>query len=403
MHQPLEGIRVLELGMFHAGPAGAAILGDLGAEVIKIEQPGLGDPIRRLAFVGHVHLQLPDGGSVWHEGANRSKKSVTIDLNKDKGKEIVYRLAAKSDVFLTSIRRSAVNKLQMNYETISKVNPKIIYAWVSGYGPKGPDRDIGAFDYQGQGRSGMMYHMGEPDMTPLVSQFGIIDQATSIMASHEIITALLMRERFGIGQEVHVSILSTAMYLLYCNILIRLVGGFEAARHQRSTEYPLRNYYKCADGRWFILTAGIFEKYWSPLCKAIGHTELEKDERFNSNEKLIANSAQMIVIFDQIFATRPRDEWLKILTEADLPVAPVNRLSELTDDRQIMDNDYIMDFDHPRLGKIKIPGYPIHFSKTNAKTKIAAPDLGQHTDDVLREIGGYSASEIKQFRAEDVI
>ena len=111
----------------------------------------------------------------------------------------------------------------------------------------------------------------------------------------------------------------------------------------------------------------------------------------------------MIVIFDQIFATRPRDEWLKILMEADLPVAPVNRLSELTDDRQIMENDYIMDFDHPKLGKIKIPGYPIHFSKTNAKTKIAAPDLGQHTDDVLREIGGYSASEIKQFRAEDVI
>ncbi|HEX7364697.1 MAG TPA: CoA transferase [Dehalococcoidia bacterium] len=403
MNQPLEGIRVLELGMFHAGPAGAAILGDLGAEVIKIEQPGLGDPIRRLAFVGHVHLQLEDGGSIWHEGANRSKKSVTIDLTREKGREIVYRLAAKSDVFLTSIRRSAVDKLEMNYEAISKVNPKIIYAWVSGYGPKGPDRDVGAFDYQGQGRSGMMYHMGEPDMTPLVSQFGIIDQATSIMASHEIITALLMRERFGIGQEVHVSILSTAMYLLYCNILIELVGGFEAPRHQRSKEYPLRNYYKCADGRWFILTAGIFEKYWPPLCKAIGHLELENDDRFNSSEKLLANSAELIVIFDQIFSTRPRDEWLKILAEVDLPVAPVNRLSELTNDRQIMENNYIMDFDHPRLGKIQMPGYPIHFSKTNAITKIAAPDLGEHTDNVLKEIGGYSDDDIARFRKEGVI
>ncbi len=403
MNKPLEGIRVLELGMFHAGPGGTAILGDLGAEVIKIEQAGLGDPIRRLAYVGHVHLELEGGGSVWHEGANRSKKSVTIDLNKEKGKEIVYRLVSKSDVFLASIRRTAVEKLKMDYPVISKINPRIIYAWVSGYGPLGPDRDVGAFDYQGQGRSGMMYCMGEPDMTPLVSQFGIIDQATSIMASHEIITALLMRERFGIGQEVHVSILSTALYLLYCNIFIALVGGFEAPRHQRSKEYPLRNYYKCADGRWFILTAGIFEKYWSSVCQAIGHPELENDTRFDSTEKLIANSEQLVAIFDQIFVSRPRDEWLKILAEYDLPVAPVNRLSELVDDPQIMANNYIMDFDHPRLGKIRIPGYPIHFSKTDATTRIAAPELGEHTDSVLKEICGYSEDDISRFRDEGVI
>lgn len=403
MNQPLEGIRVLELGMFHAGPGGAAILGDLGAEVIKIEQPGSGDPIRKLAFVGHVRLELEGGRSIWHEGANRSKKSVTIDLSKEKGREIAYRLAGKSDVFLTSMRRPAVEKLKMNYATLSKVNPKIIYAWVSGYGPNGPDRDVGAFDYQGQGRSGMMYCIGEPDMTPLVSQFGIIDQATSIMASHEIITALLMRERFGIGQEVHVSILSTALYLLYCNVLIALVGGFEAPRHQRSKEYPLRNYYKCADGRWFILTVTIFDKYWSSLCQAIGHTELENDARFDSTEKLLVNSEQLVVLFDQIFAMRPRDEWLKIFAKYDLPVAPVNRLSELVEDPQIMENDYIMDFEHPRLGKIKIPGYPVHFSKTDAKTKIAAPELGEHTVSVLREIGGYSDKEIAQFRDEGVI
>jgi len=140
---------------------------DLGAEVIKIEQPGSGDPIRKLDFVGHVHLQLEGGGSVWHEGANRSKKSVTIDLTKEKGREIVYGLVKKSDVFLVSVRRQAVNKLKMDYSTLSKINPKLIYAWVSGFGPKGPDRDVGAFDYQGQGRSGMMFCVGEPDMTRL--------------------------------------------------------------------------------------------------------------------------------------------------------------------------------------------------------------------------------------------
>jgi len=403
VNQPLEGIRVLELGMFHAGPGGTAILGDLGAEVIKIEPPGSGDPIRKLDFVGQVYLQLEGGRSVWHEGANRSKKSVTIDLNKERGREIAYRLVSRSDVFLTSVRRPAVEKLKMDYATLSRINPRIIYAWVSGYGPNGPDRNVGAFDYQGQGRSGMMFCVGEPDMTPLVSQFGIIDQATSIMASHEVITALLMRERFGIGQEVHVSILSTALYLLYCNILITLVGGFEPPRHQRSTEHPLRNYYKCADGHWFILTAGIFEKYWSSLCQAMGHPELANDERFGSAEKLRANSEQIVALFDKFFATRPRDEWLKILSEYDLPVAPVNRLCELVDDPQVMENGYITDFDHPVLGKIKIPGYPIHFSKTDVKTKTAAPELGEHTDSVLREVGGYSDEEIAQLRHECVI
>jgi crotonobetainyl-CoA:carnitine CoA-transferase CaiB-like acyl-CoA transferase len=223
------------------------------------------------------------------------------------------------------------------------------------------------------------------------------------MASHEIITALLMRERFGIGQEVHVSILSTALYLLYCNVLIQLVTGVEAPRHQRSKEFPLRNYYKCADGRWFILTAGIFDKYWTSLCQAIEHPELINDARFDSTEKLLANSQELVVIFDQIFAMRPRDEWLKILTEYDLPVAPVNRLSELVNDPQITENSYIMDVDHPRLGKIKIPGYPIHFSATNATTRVAAPSLGEHTDLILKEVGGYSDTDISKFRAENVI
>lgn len=403
MKRPLEGIRVLELGMFHAGPGGSAILGDLGAEVIKIEQPGTGDPMRHMKMVGSVPLEIQGENSIWHEAANRNKKSVTIDLHKERGKEVAYRLVSKSDVFLTSLRRPAVKKLKMDYPVLSKINSKLIYAWVSGYGPNGPDRDVGAFDYQGQGRSGMMFCVGEPDMPPLVSQFGIIDQATSIMASHEIITALLMRERSGIGQEVHVSILSTALYMLYCNVLIALVSGFEVPRHKRVKEYPLRNYYKCSDGHWFILTATLFERYWPALCQAIGHPELKKDERFDTAEKLHINSEQLVALFDQIFATKPRDEWLELFAKYDLPVGPVNRLSELVNDPQITQNGYIVDFEHPRLGKIKIPGYPVHFSKAHAGTRSAAPGIGEHTDSILREIGGYSQKEIIQFRADGVI
>ena len=403
MRQPLEGIRVLELAMFHAGPGGSAILADLGAEVIKIEQPEVGDPMRKLNLVGNVHLELEGGRSIWHEGANRGKKSVTIDLNKERGREVAYRLASKSDVFLTSLRRPAVEKLRMDYSVLSKINPKLIYAWVSGFGPNGPDRDVAAFDYQGQGRSGMMFCVGEPQMPPLVSQFGIIDQATSVMASHQVLTALLMRERFGVGQEVHVSILSTALYLLYMNVLIALVGGFEVPRHQRSKEYPLRNYYKCADDRWLIMTLTISERYWPPLCQAIGHPQLESDARFDTDEKRHANSEQLVAFLDQVFATRPRREWLDVLAKYDLPVGPVHRLSELVEDPQILQNNYIVDFDHPWLGKIKIPGYPIHFSESYAGTRSSAPELGQDTEAVLTDLGGYSEKEIAQLRDEGVI
>ena len=189
MKQPLAGIRVLELAMFHAGPGGSAILADLGAEVIKIEQPGVGDPIRTLKRVSYVLLELQGGGSVWNEAANRNKKSVTIDLSEAKGREALYRLVNKSDVFLTSLRAPAIEKMKLGYPVLAKINPKLIYARISAFGQKGPDRNLGGFDYQGQGRSGMMYSVGEPQMTPLVSQFGIVDQTTSIMLSHAVITA----------------------------------------------------------------------------------------------------------------------------------------------------------------------------------------------------------------------
>jgi len=403
MKQPLEGIRVLELGMFHAGPGGSAILGDLGAEVIKIESPGTGDPVRSIKRVSYVLLELQGGGSIWHEAANRNKKSITIDLNTAKGREVVHRLVSQADVFITSLRAPAIEKMGMTYPILSQINPSLIYARVSSFGPKGPDRDTGGFDYQGQGRSGMMYSVGEPQMTPLVSQFGVIDQTTSIMLSHSVITALFQRERTGIGQEVHVSILGTALFMLYDNVITALVGDFEVPRHQRATEYPLRNFYQCADDKWFIVTLPPVDKHWPIFCRAIGRPELENDDRFDTLEKRLTNSAEMVTMLDGIFVTRPREDWLKILTEYDLPHSPVHRLTELKDDPQILENDYIVDFDHPRLGRIQIPGYPAHFSQSKVGTTRCAPELGEHTEAVLAELGNYSSEEIAALRAEGVV
>jgi crotonobetainyl-CoA:carnitine CoA-transferase CaiB-like acyl-CoA transferase len=403
MKRPLEGIRVIECGIFHAGPGGSAILGDLGAEVIKIEQPGVGDPIRAAKTVGKIPFEIPGDRTLFCEGANRNKKSVTVNLRTPEGQEIVYRLVKKADVFLTNMRRTAIENLKITYPILREINPRLIYASVSAFGSKGPDRDRGGFDYQGQARSGLMYSMGEEDMPPIVSQFGIVDQATAIMASHQILTALFMREREGIGQEVHVSILGSAIFLLYFNVLTAQLGRFEVPRHRRKTEFPLRNYYQCQDGRWLMMTLTPPERHWEPLCKALGHPELADDPRFNGQDKLQKNAAELVAILDELFATRPRDEWLRIFGEFDLFCCAVHKLTDLAEDPQILANDYLIDFEHPTLGTVKIPGYPIHFSESWAQTTRAAPDLGEHTEEILAEIAEFSAEDIARLRKQGIV
>jgi len=403
MNRPLEGIRIIECGVYHAGPGGSAILGDLGAEVIKIEDPNLGDPIRTQQKIGSISFGINGNRSIFCEGSNRNKKSITINLKTEKGREIAYRLISKSDVFTTNLRPKALEKLKLTYPELQKLNPNMIYASVSAFGNKGPDKNLGGFDYQGQARSGMMFSVGEDGMPPIASQFGIVDQITAIMASHQIITALLMRERTGIGQEVHVSILSSAMFALYFNVLIELMGGFDVPRHTRSTENPMRNYYKCSDDRWIMLTLTPADKLWKPLCKSLDKPELENDPKFNTNETRDKNSKDLVAIFDKIFATKPLEEWLTILAEHDLFCCAINSMKDLINDPQIMENNYIVDFDHPTEGKIKIPGYPISFSKSHAQTISAAPELGEHTEDVLMDIGGFTAEELKELKDQCII
>jgi len=401
--RPLEGIRVLDCGVFHAGPGGPAILGDLGAEVIKIEQPGIGDPIRMAGQIGRIRFGVAGGRSLFFEGANRSKKGIALDLKSEKGRSILYRLVEQSDVFMTNMRAAAVERLKIDYPVLREINPRLIYASVSAYGPKGPDRNRGGFDYQGQARSGLMYSMGEAGMPPVACQFGIVDQATAIMTSHQILTALFMRERTGIGQEVHVSILSAAMYLLYFNILLTTMGGVEVPRHQRAAENPMRNFYRCGDGRWLMMTLTPPERHWGPLCAALGQPELERDPRYDTDEKRTLNAAELVGRFDEVFATRPRDEWLRIFGEHDLFGCAINTLQDLLTDPQVLENDYLVDFEHPVLGSVKLPGYPVHFSASEAGTSLAAPDLGEHTDEILSRLCGYDAAEIAALRAEGIV
>ena len=403
MHKPLEGIRVLELGIFHAGPGGTAILCDMGAEVIKIEQPITGDPSRHMARYKDVDFSIGNDRNLFSEGSNRGKKSITINLASSEGKNIAYNLIKKSDVFFTNLRPGTVKKMKMDYSVLEKLSPNLIYATVSSYGSRGPDRHQGGFDYQGQGKSGFMFTVGEPGSPPQLAQFGIIDQSTAIMASYQVVLAILMRERFGIGQEIEVSLLSTASYVMYFNNLIALLTGREIPRHSQSAADPLRNYYLCKDEKWIVHTEPPNEKNWIAVCEIIGHPELAHDPRYDNRDKRIDNSKELVIMFNKAFLTRNRDEWLRLFAEKNLMICPVHTTLEAIKDPQMIENDYIVDFDHPEMGKIKIPGFPIRFSRAEINNTILAPRLGEHTDIVLKEIGEYSEEEISLFRKNKVI
>ena len=232
---------------------------------------------------------------------------------------------------------------------------------------------------------------------------GIAHNNTAIMASYQIITALLMRERFGKGQKVETSILGTVSYMLYFNHLVALITGREIPKHEQATADPLRNYYKCKDGKWIIHTQPRKEEYWQVVCQVLDIPELLNDARYDSIEKRMAHSEVLVKIYDKAFLKRPRHEWIKLFSEKNLVVSAVNTISEAVNDPQLLENGYLVDYEDPDMGKIRIPGFPIHFSGAELNRNFQGPRLGEHTDEVLKTICQYSESEIAALRKEKII
>jgi crotonobetainyl-CoA:carnitine CoA-transferase CaiB-like acyl-CoA transferase len=398
--QPLEGIRVLEYGVFHAGPGGAAILGDLGARVVKIETPA-GDPIRFWTDIAGLDLALPNGEGVVFEAANRNKRGICLDIERPEGREIFSRLAAGADVFLTNLRKTTKAALGLDYSAIRRLNPRIVHASVSGYGPEGPMADAGAFDPLGQACSGMMFVTGRDE--PALIHLGVLDQAAAIAVSHAVLTALFHRERTGAGQEVHVSLYSTALWLQYVNLMAtRLLSIDPCVTSDRSRHSPLRNRFQCKDGRWLLSAHHPDEKYWDRFCRAIGRSDLLTDGRYTDGAGRPCRFEELNRLLDGVFAQRALDEWLQELTAAGLMFSPIRHIREVPTDPQAIGNRYVVPFHHPLFGEVQIPGYPFHFSACSAGTRSAAPRLGEHTDEVLQEIG-YGDAEIGRLRAQGVI
>ena len=391
--RPLEGIRVVEYGIFHAGPGACAILGDLGAEVIKIESRA-GDPERYWTRLGQMNLALPDGESAMFQASNRNKKGIGLDIKNPAGRKVFHRLIQNADVFLTNIRKSTKKKLQIDYHSLLSVNPKLIHANVSGYGPEGPMSDLGAFDPLGLARSGMMFVSGREE--PLLMHIGILDQAASMTMSHAIITALFVRERRGVGQEIHVSLFGAAQWLMHPTLLIGNLLSIEpVVHHDRNAHSPLRNFFRCRDGEWIIGTHHPEERFWKRFCDATGQSHLADDPRYATDDARAANSEELVEHFDGVFARKTRDEWMEIFRVQGLMFCSIQHADEVKDDIQARVNGYVVDHVDKNLGKVQIPGYPVHFSECTAGTRTLAPSLGEHTTEVLRETG-YTESEIEE-------
>jgi crotonobetainyl-CoA:carnitine CoA-transferase CaiB-like acyl-CoA transferase len=401
----LEGIRVLDWTIFQQGPVASMILGDLGADVIKIEERVGGDVGRGMVRVagamvgGKEVLRNP-----YFEAGNRNKRSLTLDLRKAKAKEIVYKLVEKSDVFVQNFRAGVAERMGMDYDTLLKYNQSLIYAHASGWGPKGPDKGEPSADYTALARSGLMAIAGEPGMDPIAIQGGIADQTGAVMTAFGVVSALYARERTGIGQKVDASILGGMVFLqghpmVFCTMAN--LWGMRIAR--KSAGNPLWNHYKCGDDKWVALAHLSPDKFWPLLCKAMGLEALEKDPQFNTMDNRMKNCQKLISILDETFATKTRAEWTGIFKAHGLVFAPINNTLEVTQDPQVLANDYVAEFNHPVFGPTKTVGFPVALSKTPMSIRREAPEFGQHTEEILIDLLGYSWDDITKLKEEEVI
>ena len=407
---PLQGIKVIDWTIWQFGPVAATMLGDLGADVIKIESPD-GDPGRAVFSASGVDRSLPAGRNAYFEANHRSKRGMALNLKTPSGVEIARKLAAGADVFIQNFRKGVAERLGLGYETLREINPLLIYASGSGYGTLGPDAESPALDAAAQARSGMMFATGPDGAEPYPIQGVIGDQIGGITLACGVLAALAARSIHGVGQRVDASHLSSSIWLQGLAVSMGLLtrdkpdSEINLSRNPPRTDAynPLANYYKCADGRWIMLANFQADRYWRAFASALGISRLADDPRFADTTARGENRHALIAILDETFAQKPYPEWARILSESgDFIFSPVQTLRELPDDPQVAANDYITRINHPVLGEIRLANHPIRYSATPARIQSAAPDLGEHTEEILLEMG-FDWNDITRLQDEGAI
>jgi crotonobetainyl-CoA:carnitine CoA-transferase CaiB-like acyl-CoA transferase len=386
MAGPMEGVSVVELGVWVAGPATGGILADWGADVIKIEPP-TGDPGR---LFGRM-LGLDVDTSPPFEMDNRSKRSIVLDLATEDGRTAALELVSGADVFVTNVRPGALQRLGLDFESVAPDNPRLVYGLITGYGETGPDANRAAYDIAAfWSRAGVAHLLTRPGDTPPFQRGGMGDHMAGMSLAAAICAALLARDRTGSGQLVTTSLYRQGAYTVSFDLNTYLMTGQPIAIGQReSMGNPCMNNYTAGDGRRFWIVGLEAERHWPPLCRAVGRADWLTDPRFSSARSRAANAIELIGELDQIFATRPLDEWAETFArEPDFFWSPVNSLEDVIADEQFHAAGGMVDVPDGRDAQAVVPmvATPADFHGTPWAPRSTAPELGEHTDEVLAEL-----------------
>ncbi len=387
MTSAFSGVRILDFSRYQQGPFATVLLSDMGAEVIKVEEPG-GEPGRGTGLG-------PDGFSAYFEAHNRGKKSITLNMREERAREVVRRLVPTCDVVLENYRPGVMERWGFGYDDLRRLKSDIILASASAWGRNGPWAERGGYDHVGQALSGVMSEQGGgPDEEPQALIGGFADQIGAMMLAFGVASALFVRAESGNGQHVDVSLLGsmTALQAMPLTRYLR-TGEQPGFQYRRAATYT---HYRCADGTYVAIAANT-QAFWERLCEAGERPELATDERFAGPFDRFNNKTELVAVLEEMFAGRPQVEWTERLTAADVPNAPVLDYAGVAEHPQFSANGYVQEIETPNLGRMRVPGPPVAMSETPPRIQGGGPELGQHTEEILIEIG-YSWPEIEELR-----
>jgi crotonobetainyl-CoA:carnitine CoA-transferase CaiB-like acyl-CoA transferase len=392
----LAGIRILDLTRVLAGPYCTMFLGDLGAEVVKVEQPGVGDDTRGWGppFAG--------GESAYFLCTNRNKKSLTVDLKSADGIVLIKQLAERADVLIENFRPGAMDRLGLGDKELREANPKLVYASLSGFGADGPMADIAGYDLIVQAWGGLMSITGTNESGPLKVGVAIIDLVAGLMLGKAIVAALYAREKIGVGQKIDTSLLEAEVATLINAGSNYLIAGMVPARwgNAHPTIVPYQSF-QTADS--FIVLGAASESIWKRLCPALKRAELADDPRFANNADRVENRQKLIPILSEIFMTQTTEHWVAALNQANVPCAPVQTIDQVFAAPQVLHRNMLVEVDHPTAGKVRMAGIPVKFSATPPSVRLPPPLLGEHNDEVLSSWLGMKSEAIDLLKKKSVI
>jgi formyl-CoA transferase len=391
----LSSVRVLDFSRVLAGPYGSMMLAELGADVIKVEEPGSGDEAREWPpFI--------KGQSGYFFSINRSKRSIAIDLKKDDGKRVACELAAECDAVVENFAPGVVKRLGIDFETLSAINPRLIYCSISGFGQTGPYRDKKAYDPILQAMSGIMSVTGSRDGEPVKCGVAITDIISGMFAAFAISTSLYRREKTGRGQYIDLAMLDAALATTTSQAAIYMYGGEVPGLcgSENPGRVPSANYVT-ADGSYIHVVVN--DRQWPKFCDVLGLQDLGADPAFATNRQRVEHREKINATVRQRMRTKTPEEWLPLFDAEGIPAGPVNSFDKVLADPHVAAREMVQSFDHPIAGKVPAIDMPYKFAEDGTEIRSAPPLLGEHTDEILTDLLGYSVDDVAQLRADGVV